>query len=132
MKKKNFIWTIAFINLYLFGYSQDGKESIIYTTDSVKLINKTCIYPNGQEGLMKDISENFIIPKQARKDNLMGKIYLQITVDTGGYATGKIIKGLRPDVDSAAIEMTRKLKRFVPAKMGNRVVPTTLNVPLKF
>ena len=120
-----------FLTLLTTCYSQDGKISYVYTPDSVRHKEQMCIYPGGQESLMRDIASNFVAPKQAKKDNLTGKIFLQIVVDTLGRTTGKILKGLRPDVDSAAIEMTKKLKPFIPAKIDERKVPTTLTVPLK-
>lgn len=131
MKIKYKFWTITFFIVLTTGYSQDGKESVVYTPDSVKHINKTCLYPGGQDRLLKDIASNFIVPKQAKKDKIVGKIFLQIIVDTSGFVSGKVLKGLRPDLDSAAIDMTKKLKQFVPATMDNKNVPTTLNIPLK-
>ncbi len=123
--------TVLFLTLLSAGYSQDGKISFAYSRDSIQHKEQMCIYPGGQESLMRDIANNFIVPGQAKKDNVTGKIFLQILIDTLGQANGKILKGLRPDVDSAAIEMTKKLKRFIPAKIDERKVPTTLTVPLK-
>lgn len=122
--------SIIFVCLLKISYSQDGITNIEYTPDSAKHITRTCLYPGGKASLMNDIAKNFSVPKQAIKDKIVGKIYLQIIVDTSGVATGKILKGLRPDIDSAAIDMARKLKQFVPARMDERKVPTTLNVPL--
>jgi outer membrane biosynthesis protein TonB len=123
--------TLLFCWSFITSFSQDGTSSEVYTPDSVKHFERTCIYPGGQVALMKDIASNFVVPKQAIKDKVVGKIYLQIIVDTSGVANGKILKGLRADVDSAAIDMTRKLKLFVPAIMDERKVPMTLNVPLR-
>lgn len=123
--------TIIFVCLLKISYSQDGTTNMEYTPDSVKIMTRTCLYPGGKVSLMKDIAKNFSVPKQAIKDKIEGKVYLQIIVDTSGVATGKILKGLRADIDSAAIDMTKKLKQFVPASMGERKVPMTLNVPLK-
>lgn len=131
MRKTQTILTIIFICLLTLSYAQDGKTNIEYTPDNKQHITRTCLYPGGKDSLMKDIAKNFSIPKQAVKDKIDGKVYLQIIVDTTGIASGKILKGLRADVDSAAIDMTKKLKRFVPATMDERKVPMTLNVPLK-
>jgi hypothetical protein len=123
--------TILFFGLISNVYSQDGKISIVYTPDSVKHINRTFLYPGGQEALLKDIENNFKMPKQARKDNLHGEILLQIRIDTLGKASGTILKGLREDVDKAAIDMTKKLKQSIPAQMDDLKVPFNVKVPIK-
>mgnify|MGYP001552551826 CR=1 FL=1 len=126
---KKMIFTLALFTSVI-TYSQNGTTSIAYTPDSVKHIERMCLYPGGQDALMKDIANNFIMPKKAKKDKLQGKIFLKLTVDTLGFATGKILKGLRADVDSAAIDMTKKLKQFVPSAIDERKVPTTLTIPI--
>ena len=131
MKNIKTILTILFLGILTKAYSQDGKPSIVYTPDSVKHINRTFIYPGGQDALLQDIANNFKVPKQAKKDNLQGKILLQITIDTLGNASGKILSGLREDVDNAAIEMTKKLKQSIPATIDDKKIPFTLTVPLR-
>lgn len=125
------ILIIIFFGIMTKGYSQDGKACIVYTPDSVKHINRTFFYPGGQDALLQDIANNFKVPKQAKKDNIQGEIILQITIDTLGNASGKILSGLREDVDNGAIEMTKKLKRSIPATMDDKKVPITLTVPLR-
>lgn len=128
----NKIKIIVFLSALRFsGVAQNGNTSETFTPDAVKHIEQECKYPGGQDALLKDISSHFIVPKKVRKDNLQGKIYLQITVDTLGFSKGKVLKGIRADVDSAAIDMVKTLKQFDPAKMDNKKIPTTLQIPLK-
>lgn len=131
MKIKNIFWSIIFFIILSKGYCQNGEESFVYAANGDKIYSKNCLYPGGQDQLLKDIASNFILPRQAKKNKVEGKIFLQMIVDTSGFARGKILKGLRPDVDSAAIDMVKKLKQFAPALTDNKKVPATMNIPLK-
>ncbi|MBK8339852.1 MAG: energy transducer TonB [Flavobacteriales bacterium] len=112
-------------------FAQSGRVDTVYTPDKVMHINKSAYYPSGEEGLMRDVAYTYKFPKAARKEGVQGKIIVQFTVNEQGHATDpKILRGLRADVDTAAIEMTQKLLRFEPATMDGRPVPMKINVPL--
>lgn len=117
--------------LACFVHAQDGKIDTVVTSDGVKHVNRSIIYPGGLQGLYKDIGAAFVLPAKAKKDNIHGEMLLDITIDTTGkIISPKIIKGLRPDVDSAVIQMTKKLKRFKPSLMDNKKVAQRMNIPL--
>lgn len=112
-------------------YAQDGKIDTIIGNDGKKYVNRTIEYPGGLTALYKDISANYIFPKKAKQDNVHGKILLEFTIDTlGRVISPKIIEGVRSDVDSAAIQMCKKLKRFKPALMDGMKVPQRMNIPM--
>ena len=125
------ILIILFISSIFNSYSQDGKEYEVNFPNGAKSTEKTFQYPGGKDGFYGDIVDNFKIPKQAKKDNVTGKIILKIKIDTLGIAKGEILEGIRPDVDSAAVEMCRKLKKSQPGIQGGKKVPTSLTVPLR-
>jgi TonB family protein len=122
---------IIFFSLINNSFSQDGKETIVTFPDGTKDIEKNFKYPGGKDSLLKDISDNFIVPKRAKKDKISGKVILKITIDSLGIASGEIISGLRTDVDNAALEMVKKLKKSEPAKQGKKNVSFPLILPLK-
>ncbi|ESU19821.1 hypothetical protein FEDK69T_30770 [Flavobacterium enshiense DK69] len=125
---KHFLIIISFV--FTKSYSQDGKIYEVTLPDGSKHIEQYFKYPGGKEALLKDLRDNFYIPKQAIKDKVSGQIILAITIDTTGIAKGKILKSLRPDVDSAAVQVVRKLKISEPAKQDNKKVPFTLSFPI--
>lgn len=113
------------------SYAQSGQEYIIDSEDSVQYVDKVFEYPGGRDALYEDISRNFKIPRKAKKDKVQGIILLQITIDSTEYASGKILKGVREDVDNAALKMVTKLKRSVPTTQKGKNVSTTVQLPLK-
>lgn len=130
VKKKKTLVAILFLLSSMF-YAQDGKIDTIIGNDGLKHINKTIQYPGGLQGLYKDIGANFILPAKAKKDNVHGNILLDITIDTlGRVISPKIVEGLRADVDSAVIQMSKKLKRFQPSLMDGKKVPQRMNIPM--
>lgn len=123
--------SVLFFLLSSFIYAQDGHIDTLIGNDGQKYVNKTFEYPGGLQELNKDVAAAFVLPKTAAKDKIHGKMLLEFTVDTLGRATdAKIIEGIRPDVDSAAIKICKKLKRFKPSTVGGRKVPQRMNIPL--
>jgi len=124
---------LMFLLFFAFSFcrSQDGKIDTIIGNDGKKYLNRTIEYPGGLNGLYKDMSANYIFPAKAKQENVHGKILLEFTIDTLGKVTSpKIIEGVRADVDSAVIQMCKKLKRFKPALMNERKVPQRMNIPM--
>jgi hypothetical protein len=129
MKKEIYMYILLLGSIFT-SYSQDGKESTFTLPGGSTHIEKAWEYPGGKDKFLQDIKDNFNPPNQVWKDNLHGKILLELSIDTTGIIKGKIIKGLRPDIDSAAIEMTRKLKRVQPGTQDLKKKPIKLSLPL--
>lgn len=113
--------------------AQNGQESIAYTPDSVKHINRSCEYPGKMEGLLNDIQKKLVIPKTVKQDALHGKIFLRLTINQEGLpGDAFIVKGVRDDIDNAVLEVSGKLKRFEPATMDGKKVNTSILIPITF
>jgi TonB family protein len=125
------ISTFIFLLASFSFYAQDGHIDTLVGNDGRKYINKTFEYPGGLQALNKDVFTAFVFPKTASNDKIHGKILLEFTVDTLGRASyPKIVEGLRADVDSAAIKVCKKLKRFKPSTIDGKKVPQRMNIPL--
>lgn len=122
---------ILFFGTLLACHAQDGKETVVTFPDGSKDIERDFRYPGGKDAFYGAVVDNFIVPKQARKDKVSGKIILKITIDSLGVAKGEIVSGLREDVDRAALEMVKKLKKSQPARQGKRNVAVPLLLPLQ-
>ena len=125
------ILILIFFGISSNSYSQDGIETEVNFPDGTKQTERTFKYPGGKDAFYKDIFNNFEIPKKVKKDKISGKILLKLTVDTLGVIKGEIFRGLRPDIDSAAVQMARKLKKVEPAKQGKKSVRAVFWLPLK-
>jgi TonB family protein len=131
IKNKMLPILLLFFCFIVNSYAQDGKETVVTFPDGTKDTERNFKYPGGKDGFYEDIRDNFKIPKQAKKDKISGKIMLKITIDSLGIANGEIVRGLRTDVDNAALEMVKRLKKSEPARQGKRIVSRPLILPLQ-
>jgi TonB family protein len=133
MKGLGIVCSAFFVVCSLVGNAQNGKESVAYTPDSVKHVNRSCEYPGHMEGLLEDVKSNLVIPKSAKKDLVHGKVFLRVTIDALGQATNPVVvQGLREDIDGAVVQVVKKLRRFEPATMDGKKVNTSILVPISF
>ena len=72
-------------------------------------------------------------PEQARAQKLEGVVLLLVSVDTSGRVTdASIHQGSGHAIlDRAALEAVRAW-RFTPARQGDRVIPATVELPIRF
>lgn len=132
--KTNRSWLAALgLVVCLQSNAQNGQESVAYTPDSIKHVNKCCEYPGKMDGLIADIQKKLVIPKSVKKDNLHGKVFLRVTIDTFGQPIQPtVVKGVRTDIDEAVVQMTRRLQKFEPAMMDGKRVSTSILIPVSF
>ncbi|MFN8166384.1 MAG: energy transducer TonB [Bacteroidia bacterium] len=90
-------------------------------------------YQGGDSALMKFISDNISYPLSAREDNIGGKVYVNFVVsDLGKVGKVHILKGVRADLDSAAIDVVRKLGDWIPGIRNGKKVNVAYTLPIKF
>ena len=79
------------------------------------------------------VQQVLIYPKKAINEGVAGKVFVDVTVAPDGtvYAT-KVVRGLRPDFDSAAVAAVKLLPRLTPARMGGRAVYYKFTQPVSF
>ena len=97
------------------------------------LVDEHAMYPGGEAALLKFITKNIVFPKTAAKKEIQGKLILKFEVQSNG-TVGKIVidQSLSPECDQAAVDVVRKLKRFIPAKKNGRPVPVWFTLPVNF
>jgi periplasmic protein TonB len=92
-------------------------------------------YPGGQEMLDKFISNNLVYPEEAFNDSLQGTVYASFVInEEGRVLDARIVDGVHPLLDAAALEVIRSIPKFYPAtdkgKPKREIV--TLNVSFAF
>ncbi len=101
------------------------KDSTVVVTDG-----DAAEFPGGYVKFMEFMMRNLVYPESAAKDNIQGKVLVSFTVDkTGAVVNPRVIKGVRADLDSAAISVIRKSPKWKPAPSGN---DCTVNLPVNF
>lgn len=87
-------------------------------------------YPGGVAEFFMFIARNIEYPQSAIKDGTEGQVIVNFTVAPDGKLTDvKVVKGVREDLDNAAIEVIKKSPKWNPAKPGG---DASVNVPVNF
>jgi len=84
---------------------------------------------SGMAGIVAALQQLVVVPPAAPA----GRVFVQFVVTKeGAVSQPHILKGLRADVDSAVVEATRQLPRFIPGKQSHQVVPVSIAVAVTF
>ena len=88
-------------------------------------------FPGGN--LSTYIKHKLHYPKEALKDEATGKVYVQFVIEKdGSIKQVKIVRGVHPALDSAAIEVISQLPKFRPAKARGKAIEYSFTIPVHF
>jgi len=74
---------------------------------------------------------NLIYPKDAKENNIEGKVFLKLLISkTGTVKSVEVLKGI-PELNQAAINAVKKLK-MKPAKYQGKPVNAVVRIPISF
>ena len=83
-------------------------------------------------GGVEAIAKQLKYPDTARKDSVQGVVYVEATVDIEGNVTKAIAqKGVRDDLNAAAVEAIKKVK-FIPGTHEGKPVEAIVTIPVAF
>jgi len=101
--------------------------------DDKKTPDTFAMYPNGKEGIHRLIIEKTKIPRKAYKEKISGKVILKYVVDKEGYVTDiEVVKSVSELLDNAAIEVLKKMERWIPGKVNGKNIRVVYRVPFVF
>lgn len=85
-----------------------------------------------QENIQRHIVRNFKYPKEAKKNKIQGRVFVQFIVGTGGYVD--IIKTRGPDdlLEKEAQRIISSLPRFKPGILNGKPVRVPFSMPIIF
>lgn len=87
-------------------------------------------FPGGAAEFFMFVAKNIEYPQSAIKDGTEGQVIVNFTVAPDGKVTDvKVVKGVREDLDKAALEVIKKSPKWNPAKPGG---DASVNVPVNF
>ena len=87
----------------------------------------------GPQAISTAVQQVLVYPPRAARAGVAGKVFVEVTIAPDGtvFAT-KVVRGLRPDCDSAAVAAVKLLPRLTPPRMGNRAVYYKFTQPVSF
>lgn len=115
-----------------------GNENVAAKAKEPEVVDNAIVevpatYPGGEAALLAFVNKNVVYPPIAVEQELQGTVILRFRVEVdGSVGTVKVEKSLSRECDKAAMDVVRKLKRFVPAKQQGHPVPVWFRLPIRF
>jgi periplasmic protein TonB len=91
-------------------------------------------FKDGTKGLFKYMTDNLVYPQAAKDAKVEGTVYVRFMVDTDGQVSDvTIAKGLRDDMNEAAIELIKKTSgNWRPGSESGKPTKQAFTMPVKF
>lgn len=90
-------------------------------------------YIGGEAARIQFLNDNIIYPKKARRNNIMGVVYLSFNLSKEGEVEEvEILRGVHPVLDAEAIRVVKKIPNWKPCKIDGENVRIQFNMPIKF
>ncbi len=93
-----------------------GSDTTKYPTPKMKM--KPAEFPKGMGAFYKFIGNKMRYPKDAKKANIKGKVFVQFVIDTTGMIkkeSVQVVGSLCESCDQEAIRVIQKSPRWIPA-----------------
>ncbi|TSA50609.1 MAG: energy transducer TonB [Sphingobacteriales bacterium] len=139
-----FICTISVSNL--FAQTSDSSKNNISTievlTESPEIIGTPIIndsantnpfqevlaqFPEGETAMLKFLNDSLRYPKEARKKNIQGKVFVHfIVTEIGELKNIEVLKGLPYGLSEEAIRVVQLMPKWIPGSQLEK------NVPIQF
>ncbi|HRZ42848.1 MAG TPA: energy transducer TonB [Bacteroidales bacterium] len=136
--KTIFILLIQFLMLPAFALCQTGKDTIpavspnspVDTNDVIyQVVEEPASFPGGMDALNKYLVKNLVYPDV----NKEGTAYVTFVVEKDGSISNVAVrKGIDPQLDQAAMNVVKKMPRWIPGKQSNKPVRTIFILPIQF
>lgn len=108
--------------------SVDSIDSI--DTEMIMFVSSPPVF-NGD--MLAFIQANLQYPENAKQDSVQGVVFVNFRVDTLGFSTNhKIIRGIRKDIDKAALTVVKLIQFAQPALQEGKPIEVEMTVPVKF
>ena len=120
-----------------FGMSQNELETI-----EIDELSEVPVYPGCenirnktkclQENIQRHIVRNFKYPKEAKKNKIQGRVFVQFIVGTGGYVDIIKTRGTDDLLKKEAQRIISLLPKFKPGILNGKTVRVPFSMPIIF
>lgn len=107
--------------------ASDVEEEIFFVVEEMPE------FPGGQLALRKFIADNVEYPEIARENEIQGRVFVQFVVnEKGDVVNAKVVRGVDPALDKAALKVINSLPRWKPGKQRDKPAKVSFTVPINF
>ncbi|GAB2455118.1 hypothetical protein GCM10011375_02830 [Hymenobacter qilianensis] len=90
-------------------------------------------FPGGEAALLRHIAQATEYPKEARRRNLTGQVFVSYTVgEDGRVGDVRVVRGLSPELDNEARRVVTGLPAFRPGREYNLPTAMTFTLAINF
>lgn len=101
--------------------------------DAFVVVEQMPVYPGGDEALLKYVAENTTYPKEAKDNNIQGRVIVRFKIkEDGTVSDASVIKGVDKSLDNEALRVVGLIPRFTPGKQNGVDVPVWYMIPVTF
>jgi TonB family protein len=92
------------------------------------------VFKDGDAGLLKFICDSTKYPKEAKTNNISGKVIVKFIVEKdGSVSNAEILRGVNPSLDEESVRVVSSLPKFEkPGKQGGKAVRVNYMIPITF
>lgn len=118
-------------------YAQDKQNgNAVQGTDAEYAFEQVEVkpeFPNGNDGLVKYLSENIKYPKKALKNGVTGKVFVQFVIDKTGKVTNVVaVRGVDKSLDKEAVRVIKSMPKWKPGMKDGNPVKVKYTIPINF
>lgn len=120
------------INFSLPNSTKDTTASAFPDSEDIfAVVEKMPVFIQGD--LQRWLTQNTKYPKEAKEQNIQGKVYVQFVVEKDGSITEpKIAKGVNPLLDNEALRVVKLMPKWKPGEQRGHTVRVSYIVPINF
>jgi len=97
-------------------------------------VDELPVFKDGDLGIMKFIKDSIKYPKDAKENNIQGKVVVRFIVEKdGSVSNAEVIKGTNPSLDAEAVRVVSSMPKFEkPGKQAGEIVRVSYVIPITF
>lgn len=90
-------------------------------------------FPDGDEALIKFLSENIRYPEEAEEHGYQGRVVCTFVVERNGDINDvRVVKPVHPALDNEAVRVISSMPRWVPGRQNGNPVRVKYTTPVTF
>jgi len=101
--------------------------------DAYIYVDEMPVFPGGDAELLRFIATNTRYPKEAKDQNIQGRVITRFKVNADGTVSdASVLKGVNTYLDAEALKVVSTIPKFTPGKLNGVAVPVWYMVPISF
>lgn len=90
-------------------------------------------FPGGETEMQKFIRDNLKYPVVAQESGIQGRVTIRFVVTKDGdISEVTVVRGIDPSCDKEAVNVVKKMPKWIPGKQNGRAVPVYFTLPVVF